>query len=55
MKWRWGKEGMSGRLENRDGSRNMRSQRHEITKQFNGSKGVGGEYIGVFDSHRILK
>lgn len=43
------KEGMSGRLENRDRSRDMRSQRHEITKQFNGSKGVRGEYTGVFD------
>ena len=32
------KEGIAGRLENRDGSRDLRSQRHEITEQFNGSR-----------------
>lgn len=34
------KEGIARRLENRDGARDLRSQRHEITEQFNGSKGV---------------
>lgn len=34
------KEGIAGRLENMDGSRDLRSQRHEITELFNGSKGV---------------
>lgn len=33
---------MSGRLENSDWPMDMKSQRHEITKQFNRSKGVRG-------------
>lgn len=38
VKWRWGKEGMQGRLEVRNGSRDVRSQRHEITKHLMGGR-----------------